>query len=128
MLLNGRKVLCEVKTVHISDEEAKRRQTGSVGTTQAFLEDGFFNKLRCELRKAQRQMESYNASEQVRHIAFVVLNFDDLLGKHKANYYAQIDQYLAAKPIDGIDIVFYNQRTAFHYHIDMQNAIVINEA
>jgi hypothetical protein len=118
-----------VKTIQISEEEAQRRQAGRLGTTQAFLAEDFFGKkLRPELRHAQRQLESYHASEHGRRMAFVVVNFDDSLGEYKANYYAQIDQWLTADPIEGIEIVFYNQRTAFHRHVDMQNTVVVNEA
>jgi hypothetical protein len=127
-VLNGMRVLCEVKTIQISEDEAQRQQTGSPGTTQPFLTEDFFGKLRKSLRQAQRQLESYYASEHGRRMAFIVVNFDDSLGDYKANYYAQIDQWLAANPIEGIEIVFYNQRTAFHPHITMQNAVVVNEA
>ncbi len=127
-VLNGMKVLCEVKTVNISDAEATRRQTGGVGSITNSLDEGFFRKLRSALLKANRQMEVYGGKGDVRRIAFVVLNFDDFLCEHKADYFGQIDRHLAANPISGVDIVFYNQRTAFHCHVSVQNAVVVNEA
>lgn len=127
-VLNGMKVLCEVKTVNISDAEANRRQTKGVGFITNLLDEGFFNKLRSDLLKAKSQMEVYGGKGDVRRIAFVVLNFDDFLGEYKGDYFGQIDGYLAANPLPSVDIVFYNQRTAFHCHVVMENAVVVNEA
>jgi hypothetical protein len=126
-VLNGMQVLCEVKTVHISDAEATRCQTGGVGSTTNSLDEGFFKKLSDDLLKAKSQMESYESKGNVRRIAFVVLKFDDFLGEYKADYYEQIDRHLAANPLPCVDIVFYNERTAFHCYVAMQNAVVVNE-
>ncbi len=49
------KVLCDVKTINISDNEAERRFTGGVGTTLAQLPDGFFNKILNHLKTASAQ-------------------------------------------------------------------------
>jgi hypothetical protein len=126
--LKNCRVLCEVKTVSISEIEVKRRQTCGVGSTTGSLEVGFFTKLSSALLKAKSQLESFDGSAGVRRIAFLVLDFDDFLGEYKANYFQQIDRHLASKPVGGIDIVFYNQRTAFHSPISMHNATVVNEA
>jgi hypothetical protein len=127
-MLDGRKVLCEVKTVNISDEETIRRKTGGLVKIADALDVGFFKKLRSDLLIARGQMESYDGSTQVRRIALLVLNFDDLLAEYKENYFKQIDKYLATEPVDGIDIVFYNQRTAFHVPVVMSHASVVNES
>jgi hypothetical protein len=119
--------LCEVKTVNISEAEAIRRKIGGEGSTAACLDEGFFNKLRVDVLTAKKQMESYDASGYVRRIVFIVVNFDDFLAEYKTDYFCQIDQYLAGDCIPGIDIVFYNQRTVFHFQVVMQNAVVINE-
>ncbi|MHB0919634.1 MAG: hypothetical protein ACYC22_01575 [Thiomonas delicata] len=125
--LKERGVLCEVKTVSISDNEAARRQNGAAGSTFDTLEVGFFNKLTSDLLKARSQLESYDGSAGIRRIAFIVLDFDDFLGEYKANYFRQIDRHLADNPAGGIEIVFYNQRTPFHFPISMRNATVVNE-
>ncbi len=125
-ILKGRKVICEVKTVNMSEAEAIRRETGAVGRITNSLNAGLFNKLKDDLFKAESQMKSYGG-EDTRRIAFVILNFDDFLGEYKAEYYEQIDRYLATQPIPSLDIVFYNQMTAFHRQVVMQNAVVINE-
>ena len=126
-MLNGVKVVREVKTVNISDAETIRRQIKGVGSVVNLLDQGFFTKLMSSLFKAKSQMKSYGGGD-ARQIAFNVLNFDDSLGEYKADYFEQIDQYLLAHPIPCIDIVFYNQRTAFHCHVAMQNAVVVNES
>src|SRR4030042_4873803 len=53
------KVLCEVKTINVSEEEALLRRNGTVGTTTNRLETGFFNKLKSDLMKANQQMDAY---------------------------------------------------------------------
>lgn len=124
--LDGTKVLCEVKTVSISDAEAVRRKTGGVGFSARSLDLGFFRKLTSDLCKAESQMKSYGGEATVR-IAFVILNFDDFLGEYKAEYFEQIDQYLATLSIRSPEVVLYNQKTAFHCQVVMQNLVVINE-
>lgn len=125
-VMNEMKVVCEVKTINISDVEAIRRQTGGVGTIAISLDQGFFRKLESDLLKAKSQMESY-FSGYARRITFVVLNFDDFFGEYKADYFEQIDRFLATHRFPCLDIVFYNQITAFYCHITMQNAVVVNE-
>lgn len=120
-------VICEVKTVNKSAQEAEARQSGAQSFTLANLDPGFLNKLTSDLEKAKCQMVSYNNSPDVRHVAFVVVNFDDSLGEYKTDYYKEIDQYLAGIPVAGIEVVFFNQRTCFHNEIMMKNATVINE-
>lgn len=125
--LGNQRVICEVKTLGISEDEALRRKNGGVGSTTATLEDGFLNKLHGHLLKAKSQTQTYDAGAGVRHIAFMVCDFDDCFGEYKSNYYRQIDQHLGANPIPGLEIVIYNQRTAAHEPIEMLNAQVINE-
>lgn len=126
-MLNGMQVLCEVKTANISDAEAIRRKIGGVGTTARSLDEGFFKKLTFDMIKAKSQIDSYKGKGKVRSIVFVVVNFDDFLGEYKTDYFGHIDRHLAANPFPSLDVVFYNQRTAFHCGDSMQNAVVINE-
>lgn len=124
--LNDRKVLCEVKTLNISAEEAERRNTWAVGATTASLDGKFLKKLTSTLCKAKSQMLAYDNGAA--YIAFIIINFDDFFGEYKADYYAQIDQHLESEAVQGIEIVIYNQRTAFHPRITMRSAFVVNEA
>jgi hypothetical protein len=125
--LNDNPVICEVKTINISEREAEARQCGLASKTLASMEPGFFRKLNSDLKKAKSQMASYNNKPGVRHIAFMVINFDDLLGEYKTNYYKEIDQHLAVMPVAKIEIVFFNQKTCFHNDVHMKNATVANE-
>lgn len=125
--LDGQTVLCEVKTINISEDEVNKRRTGSAGSTTNLLNEAFFKKLESALREAKRQMDSYYRQNEVRRIAFVAVNFDDWLGEYKAEYFSQIDQYLASNPVFGLEIVFYNQKTPFHAHVSMLHAYVVNE-
>jgi hypothetical protein len=125
--LNGRTVLCEVKTINISDTEANARCSGAGRPITGSLKDGFFHKLRSDLEGAEAQTQSYTDGRNARRIVFVVVNFDDMLGEYKTEYYKQIDASLEQAPIRGKEIVFYNRRTAFHTPIAMNSATVLNE-
>jgi hypothetical protein len=72
-------VLCEVRTINISEIEATRRHTGGVGTTETQLSAGFFTKLASDLAEAKAQMDAYDANPGVKKIAYVIVNFDDAL-------------------------------------------------
>ena len=124
---DGRRVLCEVKTIHISKDEATCRQTQQGRSISNGLNAGFLKKFHDDLHKANDQIESYDGAADVKRIAFFVINFDDAFAEYKTEYFAQLDQYLAAHPISGIDIVFYNQWTACHCAIAMEHAVVVNE-
>jgi hypothetical protein len=103
--LDSVKVLCEVKTINISEIEAERRHSGGVGTSTDRLEQGFFNKLTSDLSRAKGQMLAYGADSTTRKIAYVVVNFDDSLGEYADRYQVQIDQYVAGNPVPGLEVV-----------------------
>jgi hypothetical protein len=125
--LNGQKVLCEMKTINPSQSEIERRYEAGVGSTTDFLDNAFLCKLDKTIEYAKIQLDRYDAGESAKRIVFLVVNFDDRLGECKDSYYRQIDSHLAVSPIRGIEIVFFNQCTAFHADISMVNAQVINE-
>ena len=100
------KILCEVKTINMSEMEATRRQIGGVGTSTDRLEEGFFNKLTSDLTRAKAQMLAYCADSATRRIAYVIVNFDDTLHEYSDRYQAQIDQYVACNPVPELEIVF----------------------
>jgi hypothetical protein len=91
--------LCEVKTINISEVEADRRDNGGVGTSTDYLDEGFFRKLSSDLRKAKAQMAAYGAGQNARHIAYVIVNFDDRLHEYADRYQRQIDRYIAGDPV-----------------------------
>jgi hypothetical protein len=103
--LDSTKVLCEVKTVNISESEANRRYTGGVGTSTDQLGEGFFGKLGSDLKKAKAQMLAYCA-DNTRKIAYVIVNFDDGLHEYVDRYRLQIDRYVATNPVADLTVVF----------------------
>jgi hypothetical protein len=101
------KALCEVKTINVSEDEANRQFSGGVGSTEAELDAGFFVKLAHDLGEAKAQMESFDASSDIRRIAYVVVNYDDHLHEASDLYRAQIKQYLErSNPTPEIEVVF----------------------
>ena len=124
---SDRKVLCEVKTMNVSDAEVSQRLNCAVGSTVADLNVGFFNKLTSNMPKAKEQMDSYDNSVITRRTAFIVPKFDDFLGEYKAKYFHQIDRHLAENSIPDLEVVFYNQRTVFHCAVVLRHAVVVDD-
>src|SRR5271165_1851384 len=52
----GTRVLCEVKTINMSEVEAIRRTNGAAGSISLQLPDGFFRKLKSDIETATAQM------------------------------------------------------------------------
>jgi hypothetical protein len=96
-------VLCEVKTIHISAAEVARRLGGGVGTTQAHVTPEFLVKLRRAIETARDQMVAFDATAS--HIAYVVVNFDDLLHEYARECEAQIMANLTADPPRAVEAV-----------------------
>jgi hypothetical protein len=126
--LDGARVLCEVKTVNVSDEEAVARVSyNKLITGKVDLEKGFFTKLAKLIQKAKRQMHAYDASSSTRKIVYLVVNFDDLLGDCKIRFFAQLDRHLTENPVPGVELVLHNQKTPLYKAIKMTAATVVNE-
>jgi hypothetical protein len=106
-------VLCEVKTINVSEDEATRRQTGGVGTSTDRLESGFFRKLTSDLTRAKAQMAAHGADSATKMIAYVIINFDDLLHEYADRYELQINQYMVRTPVPGLEVVF-DYKPAFY--------------
>jgi hypothetical protein len=102
----GGKVLCDVKTVNISDIEVRRRREGGVATIADQLEDGFFRKIQSDLARAKTQMVTYAQDIPTRKIAYVVVNFDDGLHEYVDRYRVQIEQFMAANAVAGLETAF----------------------
>jgi hypothetical protein len=115
-ILGATKVLCEVKTINISEIDAKSRTTSNVNAdaqpeyivreVQDALLDNFFNKLTCSLKDAMCQMDSYCQDAAARKIAYVVLNFDNNLNEYLKNYLGQIQSHCVDSRFPKIEIVF----------------------
>jgi hypothetical protein len=121
-MLGAVKVLCEVKTIHISEKEKDFRKGGKVRTmTDYKLKCGFFKKLRKDQIIAENQLKEYDTSITTRRIVYVIINFDDWVGDGREEYFKQIQQFLSADPISGIEIVCYAKTAFGKIHITVSN-------
>jgi hypothetical protein len=106
--------LCEVKTINISEIEVDRRYSGGVGSSTDQLDAGFFGKLSSDLRKAKAQMAEYGVGQNAKHIAYVIVNFDDSLHEYADRYQRQVDHYIAGDPVPGLQVVVFDIKPPFY--------------
>lgn len=81
----GKKGLCEVKTINKSDEELNRCEVFD-SSIYAELSDGFINKFKFHLDNAQEKMPNSNSKKLV----YMVVHFDDLLLSFFSKYEKEI--------------------------------------
>ncbi len=129
-ILNGGIVLCEVKTINISKEEAQRRQRvhqGEIVSTDISvrLSDGLLQKFTSTLNDAVGQLGSYDSQGQARRIVFAVIHFDDWVGNCQPEYFAQIDRHLQADPVVGAELVVCPASNLFGRRFTMRAASVV---
>jgi len=98
------RVLCEVKTINVSDIEIKRRAKRSIFNVNTQLDIGFFDKLASDLGKAWSQMTTYDADPAVKKLAYVIVNFDDSLHEYSDCYREQIEKSLAINERSDLEI------------------------
>jgi hypothetical protein len=126
--LGESRLLCEVKTLNISDEEVRGRMTVVARSIAICLGGGFFRKLLAAIEQARQQLAAYDPSRSARHIVYVSPRFDDILAECKERYFQQIDQYLIEQAVEDVEIVMHNARTPFHMPVYMRAATVDNAA
>jgi hypothetical protein len=125
-ILQSGRMLCEVKTINISQREAHARKHSTVREIQYRLDDGFLGKLRSDIREAKSQLEAYDPASKAQHFVYINVCFDDFLGEYKEEYFRQIDEFLAGWPTPGVALVFHNDRTPAYKPLKMKNARVVN--
>lgn len=127
--LDGQRVLCEVKTINISDDEAAHRrrayEEGVIEVTGValWMTDQFLTKVTATLRSALNQLESFDPDSQARRIIFLVVNFNDWVGDRQREYIAQLDEHLEKQP-SGAQIVVSSASNLFLRTFVMKNAAV----
>lgn len=126
--LAGSRLLCEVKTMNISDEEIRGRTTVVARDIAIHLHSGFFRKLSASINQARPQLTEFDPARSARHLVYVSPCFDDFLGEHKEQYFSEIDQYLVAQSFEDVEIVIHNAWTPFHMPVQMIAAAVDNAA
>jgi hypothetical protein len=106
---NGTSLLCEVKTINISDDELHRRATHGVGTVTESVDEKLLAKLSRDITAAKNQMDAYDPA--ARKVVYVVFNFDDWVGDCAEEHLAQIEDFLHTLRA-GVDVVS-DVRTSF---------------
>ncbi|SRR6266446_1317356 len=112
-ILAAAEALCEVKTINISEDESAHRRNGTVRSISLTLPEGFFNKLKSDLETARNQMAAYYPRTDAKKIAYVVVNYDDLLHEYAESYLTQIDEFIATKPVPDLDVIL-DTKPAFY--------------
>jgi hypothetical protein len=103
--LGSAPVLCEVKTINVSEDEANRLATGGVGTTRLYLEKEFFDKLSSVIHAAASQLLAFDKDLTRRRIVYVVFNFDDRLHEYADEYQKQIESFIADASLPDVEVV-----------------------
>jgi hypothetical protein len=111
--LGATRVLCEVKTINVSDDEVNRLATGGVGTTRLHLKNQFFDKLSSVIRTAASQLLAFDKDLTSRRIAYVVFSFDDRIHEYADEYQKQIEAFLADASLPDVEVVL-EIKPAFH--------------
>ena len=112
--LGEKHVLCEVKTINISEDEANARSKPTARTIDTQLPHMFFEKLVNTLEVADQQMRCYDPDDNARRIAYLILNnFDDILHEYVEPYQAQLRVFVARVPIPGVEI-FFDMKPAYY--------------
>jgi hypothetical protein len=121
------RVLCEVKTINISDEEVDFR-TGRVKARsgQITLPPEFLKKLRTTVECAEQQLLAFDVGRAAIHFVYLYIWFDDGEAILKEAYFKQIDNDLAKTPVIDINLVICNDHTAFYKPLQMRSAVVDN--
>jgi hypothetical protein len=123
----SKRVLCEVKTLNISEEEvAFRSGRKRVRSGQIALPSEFLHKLRTSLDAAKQQLLAFDLLHTAIHFVYLNVGFDDILGEFKEGYFRQIDNDLARTPVTDVRLVFCNDYTAFYKPLHMRCADVDN--
>ena len=104
--LRGEWLVCEVKTINYSEDEALRRQmpVGLLDMNDKLPQE-FFRKLDKTLALAKSQIDAHCRGQTARKIVYVIVHPDDLLNEYAERYTEQIAEHLRTRSPDGIEIV-----------------------
>jgi hypothetical protein len=120
--------LCEVKTINRSEEEVYRQRVEKKYLhDHSKLAEEFFAKVGGVIENAKVQLEAYDPKGEATHIVYVIMNFDDFWGDYKELNIRQLDEYLCAHPVPGIELVLHNLWTVFNRSMTLKCATVVND-
>lgn len=130
---DGRRVLCEVKTFNVAEEEAAYRAATTRGEfntreVEGRLDDGFLaGKLAGTIARAVAQIESEDPTREALRYVFCVINFNDWVGDNQPQYVAQIDDHLGREPLGETQVVFFLASNLFERTFTMRHATVLTD-
>ncbi len=102
--LNGALVLCEVKTIHMSDDARTIRPDTSASRSKRCLsEDFLLGKLTRTLRAAKAQLDAFPSST-ARKLIYVVFNPDESLHEYADDYSLQLRAFLKESSVEGVEV------------------------
>lgn len=127
--LAGTRVLCEVKTINVSEEEVERRVRVTRGEIFATgvpnqLTAEMLQKVHATIEHGITQLDGEDQERSARRIVFTNLNFDESL-HWQSEYIAQLDEHFLANPIVGAELVFCPTSNPYEQHFTMRSATVV---
>jgi hypothetical protein len=98
-------ILCEVKTINVSDDElGARLKAFVVRDSGNQLKEGFFRKLDSDISKAKSQLLNYDPAGEARHLIYCNICFDDWSKIYDDERLQQIEQHLIELS-PGVDVL-----------------------
>lgn len=104
---NTSQILCEVKTINISDDLVSARINKSGMYAQNTLTAGLTNKLESTINKAVSQLNSYSRLPDTKKYMFLVITYDDDLDYRNELNTQTRNLFNTINPV-GIDLVIFN--------------------
>lgn len=101
---NGVSVLCEVKTINISKDEANDRASRKAKLVRYTLSEGIFKKFKSNMELATGQMRAYD--ETASHMLYCIVNFDDSLHEYSDDYRKQLEAFARDNSLGSLEVVF----------------------
>lgn len=105
---NTSQVLCEVKTINISDDLVSAKINMSGMSAQNTLTAGLTNKLKSTITKAVSQLNSYSKLPGTKKYIFLVITYDDELDYRNELNTQTRNLFNTINPI-GIDLAIFNE-------------------
>jgi hypothetical protein len=129
---DGCPVLCEVKTINVSKDEAEKRQrihNGEIfaSSTSIQVGEGFLAKLTATLEHAVEQLDGRDPERKAQRMIFTVVHFDDWVGDYQREYFAEMDEHLVRNSVAGAELVFCPGSNLFERTFTMRSATVLPE-
>lgn len=102
--LNGALLLCEVKTINMSNDERVTRADNGVPPSGGRLSEKFLaGKLTWTLRAAKAQLDAF-PSPAGHRLIYLVFNPDESLAGYADDYAPQLKAFLSGVPLEGVDV------------------------